>query len=135
MAARKLSSRDKARELASGQEFSVGGDETLAQSFVVATDEDLGKAAELAHGEEEVLPDQTVVGGAYIANNIWVGADGKPLAPETVDVARDLHEKRQDDANARNEALLSAMTQTPQPGQQFVAVPVTARRPNASTEE
>lgn len=98
MATRQVKNREDARELAAGSGYRVEGEELPAQAFVQATAADLGKAASLARGEDVVLSDQTLAGGAYIVNGFWMNASGAPLSETEIEVARALHAKRLADA-------------------------------------
>lgn len=129
MATRRVKSRDAARELAQGSGYQMDGDEAPAQEFVQATADDLGKAATLAHGEDVVLADQTLAGGAYIVNGRWVNAAGAPLDAEEVDVARELHAKRAADAEELDRKYQQEVAKLrAAQGIQVVALPVSARR-------
>ena len=130
MATRKVKSRDAVRELAQGSGYQMDGEESQAQEFVQASADDLGKAATLAHGDDAVLADQTLAGGAYIVNGRWVNAAGAPLDEEEVNVARELHAKRAADAQDQDRHYQQEVAKMrAAQGIQVVAVPVTALRP------
>lgn len=119
-----------------GQEFVEGGAETLAQEFVTATAEDLGKAAQLEPAS--VKADETLAGGAYLMRRedgaVWVNAAGRPLTAAEVDAAREIHSNRQAAAQEQDasetEARLAALeSQIP-----AIVRGATARRTNRKTD-